>query len=134
MRPYRLYAPELLAANGWVLLPRTPGPAGGTGEQPMAGDGKVSGSQAALSGAAGQFNKQVPAIARLVEQVTANQHVDTGDGSLDGLVSSLVSAVVTSLGEFGENGVQAGATLLSQQAKNFHSVGNDVQSGQPSGG
>ena len=100
----------------------------------MAG-GKVSGSEDALNGAAGEFRKQAPAIAKLIEQVTANQHVDTGDGSLDGLVSGLVTAVVTSLGEFGENGVQAGATLLAEQAKNFHTVGHDVQpSGQPAGG
>lgn len=99
----------------------------------MAG-GKVSGSETALNGAAGEFRKHAPAVARLVEQVTANQHVDTGDGSLDGLVSGLVNAVVTSLGEFGENGVQAGAALLAQQAKNFHTVGHDVQpSGQPTG-
>lgn len=100
----------------------------------MAGGGKISGSEAALNGAAGEFRKQAPAIARLVEQITANQHVDTGDGSLDGLVSGLVTAVVTSMGEFGENGVQAAATLLAQQAKNFHTVAHDVQpSGPPSG-
>lgn len=93
----------------------------------MAGGGKVSGSEAALNGAAGEFSKQAPAIARLVEQVTAAQHVSTGDGSLDGLIGGLVSSIVASLGEFGEHGVQAGATLLAQQGKNFHTVGHDVQ-------
>jgi hypothetical protein len=93
----------------------------------MSGGGKVSGSEAALTGAAGEFSRQAPAIARLVQQLTANQHVSTGDGSLDGLVSALVTAVATSLGEFGENGVQAGAALLAQQARNFHGIGQDVQ-------
>ena len=96
----------------------------------MAGGGKVSGSEAALNGAASEFSKQAPAIARLVEQVRSNRHVSTGDGSLDGLIGGLVSAIVASMREFGENGVQAGATLLAQQAKNFHTVGQDVQ---PSG-
>ena len=61
---------------------------------------------AALNGAAGEFSKQAPAIARLVEQVTANQHVDTGDGSLDGLVRVTATkpgaaGVVTQTGDSG---------------------------------
>lgn len=94
----------------------------------MGSGGKVSGSERALNGAAGAFNKRATAVAKLVEQVTSNQHVSTGDGSLDGLIGGLVSEIVASMGEFGENGVQAGATLLGHQAKNFHKVG---QAGQP---
>jgi hypothetical protein len=94
----------------------------------MSSGGKVTGSKAALSGAAEEFSKQATAIARLVEQITAAQHVDTGDGSLNGLVGGLVSEIVASMGGFGEHGVQAGATALAQQATNFQHVGHAAQS------
>jgi hypothetical protein len=90
----------------------------------MSSGGKVTGSRAALTGAADEFSKHATAIARLVEQITAAQHVDTGDGSLNGLVGGLVSEIVASMGGFGEHGVQAGATALAQQATNFQHVGH----------
>ena len=93
----------------------------------MGSGGKVSGSEGALNGAAGAFGKKATAVAKLVEQVRSNRHVSTGDGSLDGLIGGLVSAIVASMGEFGENGVQAGATLLEHQAKNFHKAGRAAQ-------
>jgi hypothetical protein len=95
-------------------------------------DGKVTGDHITLKTAHDSFNGQVKAIARLVEQVRGAQQVNTGDGSLDGLIGGLVSEIVAGIGEFGENGVQSGATVLAQMAANFQKVNQDVQSsGQP---
>lgn len=88
------------------------------------GHGEVGATVSALITTAGNFNDQAPILGGVIEQVTAGQHVDTGDGSLDGLISGLLGEVASSLGEVGRTAVQGNAAVLIQTAKNFHTVGN----------
>lgn len=84
--------------------------------------GKVGATVSALTSTAGNFNDQAPILAGVIEQVTAGQHVDTGDGSLDGLISGLVGELASSLGGVGRTALQGNAAALMQTAKNFRTV------------
>jgi len=89
--------------------------------------GNIGATVGALITTAGNFNDQAPILGGVIEQVTAGQHVDTGDGSLDGLISGLVGELASSLGGAGRTAVQGNAVALIQAAKNFQAVGNAVQ-------
>lgn len=90
------------------------------------GGGKVAGTVESLTGAAGEFGGQAPVVARLAEIMTAGQHVDTGDGGLDGLINGLVGEVASAVADYGKT-LQSDQDGLSKVAAGFATLGQAVQ-------
>ena len=90
------------------------------------GGGTVAGTVEALNGAAGAFGGQVPVVARLAEIATVGQHVDTGNGALDGLINGLVGQVASAVADFGKT-LQSDQDGLGKMATGFAKVGEAAQ-------
>jgi hypothetical protein len=90
------------------------------------GGEKVAGTVEALNGAAGAFGGQAPVVARLAEIMTVGQHVDTGNGALDGLINGLVSRMASAVANFGKT-LQSDQDGLGKVAASFTKLGEAVQ-------
>jgi hypothetical protein len=92
----------------------------------MGSGGKVAGAVDALNGAAGAFGGEVPVVARLAEIMTVGQHMDTGNGALDGLINGLVRQLASAVADFGRT-LQSDQNGLGKVATGFAKVGDAVQ-------
>lgn len=92
----------------------------------MGSGGKVAGTVDALNGAAAAFGGEAPVVARLAEIMAVGQHVDTGNGALDGMIDALVRQVASAAADFGKT-LQSDRDGLAKMAAGFAKVGEAVQ-------